>query len=189
MIRLRAGGALSLLAVASGLAVVAQAQAYRAGPPPGHAGGFGEPSCTACHWAHAAPDPEPGGLAIEAPARYRAGERYRIRVALADPALRAAGFQLTARFADGPAAGTQAGLLEPVDSGVVVVAAGGIAYAGHTAAGTAPVSPGKAAWELTWVAPAAGGDVVFHAAANAANDDASELGDRIHAARAVSSSR
>ena len=97
-----------------------------------------------------------------------------------------AGFQLSARFEDGGSAGT----LAAADSCVRVFTSGaGVAYASHTEAGTVPREAGRAEWTVRWTAPEAGGAVVFHAAGNAANDDASEFGDRIHAAEARSPRR
>ena len=64
-------------------------------------------------------------------------------------------------------------------------------YAQHTEAGTVLTRPGTASWTVEWRAPATtapGGGataVVFHAAANAANDDASEFGDFIYTASAT----
>jgi hypothetical protein len=173
---LAAGAALSALAPA--------ASAYRTGPPAAHTGGFGEGTCAVCHWQE---QPVGRSLRVDVPARYERGAAYEVVVTLDDPALAVAGFQLSARFADGPAAGRQAGTLEPVDSTVLVVTSSAdVEYAGHTLPGTAPDSTGLARWIVRWTAPEEGGEVVFHAAANAANDDASELGDRVHAAEARS---
>lgn len=159
------------------------AVAYRTGPPAGHTGGFGEPTCAACHWSEKDGDRVPAALTVEAPARYERGATYELTVRLDDPALRAAGFQLSARFAEGTAAGAQAGDLAALDSTVLVVTTrAGVSYASHTAAGTLPEREGEASWVVRWTAPAAGA-VVFHASANAANDDASPLGDRIHTAK------
>ena len=72
-----------------------------------------------------------------------------------------------------------------------VTAADGVTYAQHTEAGSALTRPGTASWTVEWRPPAtaapAGGAtaVVFHAAANAANDDASEFGDFIYIASAT----
>ena len=67
-----------------------------------------------------------------------------------------------------------------------VAAADGVTYAQHTEAGTALTRPGTATWTVEWRPPAAGAtSVVFHAAANAANDDASEFGDFIYTALAT----
>jgi hypothetical protein len=174
-----------LAAVAAGAAFNAlapAAAAYRMGPPAAHTGGFGEPTCAACH---AGSDGAPGGhsafLSIDAPARYEPGETYDIRIRLVDPDLAAAGFQLAVRFAEGEAAGAQAGALTGADSTVTVVAGAAVEYASHTLEGARPREPGRAAWVVRWTAPE-GGAVVFHAAGNAANDDDSEFGDRIHTA-------
>ncbi len=172
MAALAAGAVLSALPPA--------AAAYRAGPPAGHTGGFGEPTCAACHFQDD-DRTHPTALAVDAPDPYRPGSTYDIRVTLTDPEAAAGGFQLTARFADGASAGRQAGTLCAVDSTVRIVGVeAGTEYAGHSPAGTGVRRPGRATWVVRWTAPAVGGDVVFHAAGNAANDDDSEFGDRIH---------
>lgn len=59
-------------------------------------------------------------------------------------------------------------------------------YAQHTEPGTVLTGPARASWTVEWRPPAAGeGPVVFHAAANAANDDVSEFGDFIYTASAT----
>ena len=171
-----------VLALAAGAALSAlppTAAAYRTGPPTAHTGGFGEPTCAACHWAEG--DEAGRGLQIGAPAAYEPGAEYDIVVELTDPALTAAGFQLSARFAEGGATGAQAGTLAPTDSAVRVVTSGaGIMYASHSEEGVTPSAEGSARWIVRWTAPADGGTVAFSAAANAANDDDSEYGDRTH---------
>lgn len=186
---MRLGLAASLVAGAA-LSVLAQgAGAYRTGPPAGHTGGFGEPTCAVCHWDDEDVDGPPGALTVHVPERYEPGVTYDLAVRLRDPALRVAGFQLSARFADGARAGSQAGELTAPDSSVLVVTTGeGISYASHAAAGTVPGVDGEASWTVRWTAPREG-SVIFHVAANAGNDDASELGDRIHSAKARSVSR
>src|SRR5437667_371998 len=78
-------------------------------------GGFGEPTCRACH--SDAGLNEPGGeLAITgAPAGYEAGRTYQLEIVLRRAGMLRAGFQLAARFADGSPAGAPAGVVEPVD--------------------------------------------------------------------------
>lgn len=71
---------------------------------------------------------------------------------------------------------------------LVVTSGAGISYASHAAAGTLPTADGRASWVVRWTAPG-GGVVVFHVVANAGDDDASPLGDRIHSAEARSVSR
>lgn len=176
------------IAIPAGVALVlagaAAAPAYRDGAPTGFTGGFDEPHCGTCHFGDAA-SREGGAAAIDAPARYRPGETYDIVVTVRHPDLEAAGFQLSVRFADAPMAGTQAGVIEP-EAGRAQVSTGprGVAYAGHTGAGTGPVEPGVGRWTVRWTAPETGAPVIFHLAANAANDDDSEFGDRIFLAEA-----
>ena len=157
---------------------------YPDGAPPAHTGGFGEPTCQACHFGGALN--EPGGtLALEGvPEVYRAGQSYRLTVHLTKPTIASGGFQLAARLADG----TQAGVLEPVDDRVEVIQDDSLAilYVQHTQTGTALAAPDTARWVFTWTPLQAEGTVVFHAAANAANDDASAFGDFIYTTKAKS---
>jgi hypothetical protein len=167
-----AGGVLVLTAAAG-------APAYRDGAPAGHTGGFGEPHCGTCHFSDA-PVHRAGMAAIHAPARYRPGKSYDITVTVRHPDLKAAGFQLSVRFMDGERDGSQAGRLEPVDARTQVsFGPGDVTYAGHSVVGARAAEPGVGRWTLRWTAPDPPGTVVVHLAANAANDDDSEFGDRI----------
>lgn len=161
------------------------ARPFPDGALPGTTGGFGEPTCVMCHMGAGLNDPA-GSLAVEGvPARYAPGRSYRLIVRLRRANLGAAGFQLSARTA----AGAQAGTLAAPDGTVQVNtggAGGAIQYAGHTRAGSAPDAPGTTEWTVTWTAPAAGGPVTFHAAANAADHDASPLGDYVYALQRTS---
>ncbi len=151
-------------------------------PPLGHTGGFGEPTCTACHFEGEPNDPA-GSLEITGvPAEYTPGATYTLTISLARPGLAVGGFQLAARFATGESAGRPAGTLSAVDARVGVSRddATGVSYAHHVAAGIVPEAPGSIRWQLEWTAPAEGGAVVFHAAANAADDDQSPFGDWIY---------
>ncbi|GIW52725.1 MAG: hypothetical protein KatS3mg081_2080 [Gemmatimonadales bacterium] len=157
---------------------------YAEGPPPGHTGGFGEPTCAQCHFGAELNTP-PGKLELSGlPDAYAPGETYRLTVELRHPEARRAGFQIAVRYLEGAQQGSQAGKLVSLDSRVqVVVDSNGVAYAEHTQSGSSLTEAGVARWVLTWRAPEApGGPVVFHAAANAANDDASEFGDLIYTA-------
>ena len=171
----------ALAALGASLAAV---QRYKGGPPPGHTGGFGEPTCRACH-ADAGLN-EPGGeLSIRgAPAAYEPGRTYDVEVVLRRAGMPRAGFQLTARYqgVGMVPGGAQAGVLAPSDDRTAVVrdSATDVTYIEHTLPGTA-VSGGAARWRFRWTAPAVAGGVVFHVAANAANDDDSPLGDFIYA--------
>ncbi|MBW3660257.1 MAG: hypothetical protein KY397_01310 [Gemmatimonadetes bacterium] len=180
-------GARSALAAPAALLLPVVADAYLDGPPPGRTGGFGEPTCRECHFDGPVEDPSLGLEVRGAPARWEPGAEYRLEVVLARPGLAAAGFQLAARFAAGDRAGRQAGTLAALDDRVAVIDSGGIRYAQHTAAGTRPTEPDTARWPFVWTAPpSSGAAVAFHAAANAADGDASELGDVIGTIERVS---
>ena len=150
---------------------------YAEGAPPGFTGGFSEQSCDACHF-HAAPNAGPGTLTIEGvPDRFTAGQPYRITIALSQPAMKLAGFQLSARFKDN---GAQAGMLtkEPVsDTRVGIETQSGVQYAGQRREGAAIVTPKESRWTMLWTAPSATRTVMFHVAANAANGDERADGD------------
>jgi hypothetical protein len=96
----RAGPGIALLCLAGALLLAAAAHrgAHPDRPPVAHTGGFGEPTCHACHF-----DFEqgrgPGRLALEGvPQPAEAGVPYEIAVVLEHRDMAAAGFQLTTRF-------------------------------------------------------------------------------------------
>jgi len=155
---------------------------FKAGPPPAHTGGFGEPTCRACH--SDAGLNEPGGeLAITgAPAGYEPGRTYRLEVVLRRGGMLRAGFQLAARFADGAAAGRPAGVVAPADGRSMVIwdTLSHVRYIEHTEIGT-DLRDDAGRWLMSWTAPVdARGVVAFHAAGNAADADDSPLGDFIY---------
>ena len=163
--------------------------AYLDGPPPAHTGGFGNDTCHTCHFENDL-DAAGGSLAIGGvPDAFDPSVSYRITVSLERPGMGRAGFQLAARVREGDGAGDPAGLLQPLDGNErvqVVAGADGVTYAQHTAAGTALTGPQSTSWTFEWRPPADGtAAVAFHAAANAANDDASEFGDFIYTASAT----
>ena len=156
----------------------------REAPPIAHTGGFGEQTCLVCHMDGELN--EPGGtLTIEGlPERYEPGRRYALTLIITHPRLRAAGFELSARFANGADSSRQAGSLAVTGDRAAVSThdATRVQYAHHLRPGTIPPSPGTARWSVSWTAPTSGsGSVVFHAAANAANDNDSPMGDYIYA--------
>jgi hypothetical protein len=57
----------------------------------------------------------------------------------------------------------------------------GVQYIHHVYGGSRRVAPDTARWQLHWTAPQTGA-VLFHLAANAADDDESPLGDFIYTA-------
>lgn len=158
------------------LLAAACAWGYEDGAPPGHTGGFGEPDCTACH-SDNEKNAAAGALHVRGlPARYAPGERYRFAIVLEHPELAAGGFQLALSTPEG----RPAGALASPDGRARVVSAGGRTYAEHTPEGRKTPADGGIAWELEWLAPDPATPVVLHLAANAANDDLSELGDFIY---------
>lgn len=183
-------GAATLLAsaalVVSAVCAAPRAAAYADAAPPGFSGGFGEPSCHACHF-HAELNSGPGRVTIAGvPDRFTPGRRYPLTITLSRPDMQLGGFQLTARFKDG---GAQAGSVAP-DAGerdrVRIDVQRGVQYANQRRTGTALSSTNAAAWTLIWTAPPAGGPVVFHVAANAADGDETAESDYVHTAVAES---
>ena len=181
-------GVVVAAALAAALASAVGARAYVDRPPPGHTGGFGEPTCASCHRGEAVDAPG-GSLTLGVPAVFAPGEEHVLEVRLTRPGMERAGFQLTARFAEGERAGLQAGELRPGSEAVRTVSAHEVTYAGHSVGGAKAVA-GEALWRVRWVAPEAPvGPVVFHVAANAADFDDSEYGDFVYLASVVSQLR
>jgi hypothetical protein len=186
---LGASAALSFLSMgaASASASASRERVHRLlrdAPPLAHTGGFGEPTCLTCHMDGELN--ETGGtLVIEGlPARYAAGRRYVLTVAVSHPELRAAGFELSARYESGPDSARQAGALAVSDDRAKVSTeeTTRVQYAHHLRSGTTPLPAGSGRWTIAWIAPATpSGPVVFHVAANAANDNDSPMGDYIYA--------
>ncbi len=108
---------------------------------------------------------------------------------LRDSALVRGGFQLTARYAEGPHRGGQAGSFRVEEEGLRIqegAEGGDVLYLQHTDRGTVPGRPGEIRWTFLWsTPPSPSAPVVFHVAANAGNDDASEFGDWIYADSAL----
>jgi hypothetical protein len=177
-------GAVAAIGIALAAAPIGAARivVYPDGPPPGTTGGFGEPTCVSCHFASARPD-SGGALDVGClPAAYSIGVRYELTIDLVRPGMERAGFELSARFADGPALGLQAGAFQALDPNVTITESGGVAYVHQTRAGATPPEAGRARWRLAWTAPRrADTPVVFHLAANAADGDESPLGDHVYA--------
>jgi hypothetical protein len=174
-VRHRALAAIGLPLTAS--LIAAAGVAFDARPPLAHTGGFGEPTCRECHFD--GPAQPRGAVSLGGvPDEYRPGSVYRLVVTIRDTTALKGGFQLAARVAAGPHAGTQAGTLCATSARVTVAtdSATRVQYASHAGAAKAD----SLEWELDWHAPAEDvGGVIFHVAANSANDDASMLGDAI----------
>ncbi|MCY3698724.1 MAG: hypothetical protein OXH46_03655 [Gemmatimonadetes bacterium] len=150
------------------------------GPPPGHTGGFGEPTCATCHFG--APLNEPGAAlqVLGLDGGYRPGQRHPVTVRFESFDMLAAGFQGAFRFADGDRRGAGAGEIRPLDDRVTVVRGeNGTEYVQHTRAGSTPTD-GVAQWTFEWRAPDADAPVVLHLAANSGGGDDSPLDDLVY---------
>jgi hypothetical protein len=181
----RAAALLALVAVVA-LATPRDGRGFSDGPPPRVSGDFGGPTCRVCHRGEELNAPG-GTLELVAPASWAPGSEHVLEVRLARAGMRRAGFQLTARWADGPQVKGQAGELAAEGNRVQLVAAHDVAWAAHTRGSSRVGKDGEARWSVRWTAPAeATGPVVFHVAANAGNDDDSELGDFVYTAVARS---
>lgn len=166
--------ALALLSGAGAAGAASFLPAYSMGPPPGHTGGFGEPTCIVCH----SDSIEDGArVTLDVPASWKPGSSQTLTIEVEKEGVRRAGFQLAVRFEDG----RQAGSLEPLDERTQVTADStkGVLYIMHTSAGTRVPEPGTVTWSFRWTAPDSAAPVIFHFAANATNDDDSEFGDEI----------
>jgi hypothetical protein len=161
---------------------------FVAGPVPARTGGFGEMTCQECHWENPINEPSGRLSLLGTPTTYTPGTQYSIIVDLARPGLVIGGFQLSARFESGREVGTNAGMLRPIDGSAEQVSdeKSRIAYVQHTKDGATTAKPGNARWTVEWTAPAGDGRVIFHAAGNASNGDASPLGDFIYTTSASS---
>lgn len=158
---------------------------YEDGAPPAHTGGFGEADCSLCHSDHRK-NARGGRLELVGlPDRIVPGAAYEMSVILEHPDLRNGGFQLAFRLADG----TPAGKVSSLSQQTQVVSAADQDYLQHTKEGLQPEKEGIIRWAFRWVASGVSGPVHLHIAANAANDDASALGDHIFTLERVAQSK
>jgi hypothetical protein len=168
-------GVAGLLLTAS---VAGVAPVHVVGPPPGHTGGFGEPTCVVCHLGSGINEPGSELEVVGLGGAYRPGATYRVTVRLLSFDMNAAGFQGAFRWAEGDAAGTTAGRVRALDDRVATTDSTGVEYVQHTAGGT-PANGESAEWAFEWTAPDGAGAVVFHVAANSGSGDNSPLEDLV----------
>ena len=175
------GTTVAALALAGAAAVPRSAET----PPAGFTGGFGEPDCTHCHLGNDV-NAFGGSVTVEGlPARYDPGREYVLTVSLSAEETDVAGFQLTARWAEGARAGASAGRLSAVDARAATRDSLGITYAHHAPAGVpARADRSGSTWSVAWTAPDEPGPVLIHVAANSGNADNSPLGDLVFTHRA-----
>lgn len=166
--------------------------AFSSGPDPGHTGAPGESTCVACHTGTAL-NGGPGSIdaSFAGGQTYTPGSKQHVTVTVSDPAQRRFGFQMTARLASDSR--TQAGSFTPTDGATQVLCSAPpfsaqqpapcpanlpLQYIEHTSEGS---RSGRSTYEFDWTPPATGaGAVTFYVAANAANADGTNRGDRIY---------
>jgi hypothetical protein len=146
------------------------------GPLPAHTGGFGEPTCQACHFDYPLNETDVVVKLDSLPSMYKPQRTYRLQLRLQHPELKRGGFQMSARFEDGTPAGT---FVIPDTSLLRLQRAKAVDYLSHTMKGTDQVVGDTAVWNFEWVAPATQARVLFNLALNVSDQDASQFGDRI----------
>ena len=152
--------------VLTGIMSALPARPTAEGPPPGFSGGFGEPSCVACHLGSDA-NAFGGRVILEGlPTAYEPGGEYLLTVLLQAEGTVVAGFQVTARFSNGSERRQNAGTLSPVDGRSAVTDSAGISYLHQSRAGSLTRSGSGSSWTLRWIAPPDGGAVTLNVAAN-----------------------
>ena len=152
--------------------------AYLDGPPAGHTGGFGEPTCGVCHFGNPV-NSDQGALRIVGKDNLTPGGTTLLTIELSSDGLSVAGFQMSVRNQDG----YNVGLLRSPDVNThVVTDSAGVQYVQHTRFGTenSVVRDGVARWVVELELPPTTPDsLVLNVAANASNGDNSALGDYI----------
>jgi len=150
--------------------------AFSSNPPPRNTGAPGDGLCTQCHVG--TPNPPGGSVRVEFPGdlTYVPGNRQIWTVRITDPAARVFGFQLTVRLSSNET-GSRAGELSPTDTSTTVVRSGELEFIEHARVNTTGV------FSFAWNPPGPGaGPVRVYVAANAANGDGRNTGDRIFTA-------
>lgn len=150
------------------------------GPPPGHTGGFGEPTCQTCHFGLELNDPRAALEIAGIEEGYEPGAAHRVTITVRGEGMGRAGFQAAFRALTGDRPGAAAGRVVALDEHARVIRDPdtGLAYVQHTEVGTELVD-GVGQWVIEWVAPEDDVTVALHVAANSANGDDSPLDDLI----------
>jgi hypothetical protein len=150
------------------------------GPPPGHTGGFGEPTCIECHIGSELNAPGSTLEVLGIGTEYVPGEPVEITVRIVSFDMLAAGFQAAFRYGEGPREGESAGILRSLGDRVAVVPdSAGTIYVQHTQSGV-PTDGEMAEWTFEWTGPDDGRAVALHLAANSGNGDNSPLDDLVY---------
>ena len=143
-----------------------------------------EGACIACHNSSAVNPDTAGVLTLEGvPATYEPGKSYALTLKLThgEKSFLRWGFQMTAiAMKDGAGAGEFIAT-DAAKTQVLAAMTGTRSYIEQSYGGTQIGQTGGASWTFEWKAPAtAVGKVGFFAAANAANADGSNQGDRVY---------
>ncbi len=171
--------------VLTGTAAAVSAVPIAEGPPPGFTGGFGEPSCVACHVGSDI-NAFGGRVVVEGvPNAYEHGAEYLLTVVLEAEGTEAAGFQITSRYTGGARWGHNAGRLDPADARVAVTDSAGVSYAHQSREGSETLSSDGSSWSIIWIAPSEGGPVTISVAANSGNADNSPLSDLVYTTEVI----
>lgn len=155
------------------------------GPPAGFTGGFGEQSCHACHIGNDVNAFDGRVYLNGLPDAWEPGTTYALEVLLEAEETDLAGFQMTARFAEGETRGNDAGVLAPGDARSEVTDSAGVHYLQQSPTGAATGDRSGSRWTLSWMAPEVGGSVRLNVAANSGNGDDSPLGDLVYVFEAI----
>lgn len=141
--------ALSTAMIAS-LAVSAQASSSNS--PEYYRGVQGVVSCTACHIGGGAANSGPGSMRIEGmPAVYVPGQRYPIRIVVAQTGFKKWGFQAWAADSDGK----QSGKILSADPSMDLKISQGMTFVKSSLNGMESLGPVRS-WSFVWEAPASG---------------------------------
>lgn len=157
------------------------------GAPIGSTGAPDENTCAkaGCHTGTNTVNTGLAQLSIDlgdAGGEYIPGKTYSISVSLTQKQIQRFGFSLTALDENNKSIGE----LKVSDSGRTQLMKGVGSYTGreyvtYTAAGTAPYVKGQGKWNFNWTAPTNyAGKISFYAAAVAANNDGTDLGDSVY---------
>jgi uncharacterized protein (TIGR03437 family) len=149
----------------------------------------GGQDCTACHRSNVPANVDSRGSISISAVNYTPGQRQTLRVTVFHPEASRWGFSFTSRLASMET--RKAGVVTPNADVQVLCDPSGNApcgtdreFATHVAASTTKGANGSATFSFEWTAPEAGsGDVVFYAAANAANGGGTNAGDYIYATK------
>ena len=177
--------------IAVGLGVIPVLMvAHSLGPDPRHTGAPGDQTCamSGCHIGTAL---NGGGgnvvLSTSAGTTYSPGQKQTITITINDPVAKVYGFQMSARLDSNPTLG-QAGDFTAGQQQIVLCDFGDLKANGKLCPSNESVefiehsSPFRSnTINVTWTAPATNaGTVTLYVAANAANGNATELGDHIY---------